>query len=123
MLRALRTKAFQAAMVLAAAYAMLLTAFLSAAEPSIPEISVTGAICLHDGGTPDQPVGPSSSHDDSCCVAICGIGIAALQPFDYSRARLLRADTLLAFEWSLAFVAPLPAPNAQASPRGPPSLI
>jgi hypothetical protein len=120
--RVIRT-ASRSAIALVAVYALLLNALLSASAPFVPTSSGDAIVCLHDVGGPDQPTAPPWGHADSCCIAICGMGIAALPPSDYSRVPLLRVSTLAALEWSHPFVAPSPPPNAQASPRGPPSLI
>jgi hypothetical protein len=111
------------AVALAAIYALLFNALLSGSAPLIPALSADAIICTHDPGGPDQPAGPSTAHDDLCCVAVCGMSVAALPPSDYSRVSLSRARVSTAGEWPLAFIAPSPPPNAQASPRGPPSLI
>src|SRR4051794_1843888 len=111
------------AVALVAIYALLLNALLSAAVPFHPAASGEPIICLHDGGPPDHPAGPSSAHDDSCCVAVCGMGIAALPPSDYSRLPVLRLGAWLRIGWPVGYVALAPPPNAQASPRGPPSLV
>jgi hypothetical protein len=113
----------RSAIALVAVYVLLLNALLSAAVPFAPSPSGDAIICLHDAGGPDQPAGPSSAHDESCCIAICSMGIAALPPSDYSRVPLFRVSTLPAIRWSFALVELSPPPNAQASPRGPPSLV
>jgi hypothetical protein len=113
----------RSAIALVAVYALLLNALLSASLPVVPTASADAIICTHDLGGPDQPAGPSTAHDGLCCIAVCGTSVAALPPSDYSRVPLLRVSTLSALQWSLALVDPSPPPNAQASPRGPPSLI
>jgi hypothetical protein len=113
----------RSAIALVAVYALLLNALLSAAVPFAPSPSADAIICFHDAGGPDQPTGPASAHDESCCVAVCGMGIAALPPSDYSRVPLFRVSALSAIRWSFALVELSPPPNAQASPRGPPSLV
>jgi hypothetical protein len=123
MYRGVTRAVFRSAVALVAVYALLLNALLSAGTPLVPAMSADTVICTHDLGGPDQPVGPSTAHDDLCCVAVCGTSVAALPPSDYSRVSLSRASVLTAIEWSVAFTAPSPPPNAQASPRGPPSLI
>ena len=111
------------AVAVATVYALLLNGLLSAAAPFVPSPSADAVICLHDGGGTDQPAGPSSAHDESCCVAMCGMGIAAVPPSEYSRVSLARASTLSTIQGPLAPVDPSPRTNAQASPRGPPSLV
>jgi hypothetical protein len=123
MYRRMTRAASRSAIALVAVYALLFNALLSASAPVIPSFSADAIICTHEGGGPDQPAGPSSAHDESCCVAICGMGIAVLPPSDYSRVPLLRVSRFSAIASSLASVAPSPPPNAQASPRGPPSLV
>jgi hypothetical protein len=108
---------------LAAVYALLLNVLLAAGTPFALSPSADAIICTHDLGGSDQPAGPSTAHDDLCCIAVCGTSVAALPPSDYSRVSPSRAGVLTAIEWSVAPVAQSPPPNAQASPRGPPSLI
>jgi hypothetical protein len=114
----------RAAAALAAVYALLFNALLSAAAPSMPVPSADLIICTHDSGGPDQPAAPSpAAHDNLCCVAVCGTNAAALLPSDDSQILHAWQSTLLAATPPLAFVAPKPPPNSDASPRGPPSLV
>jgi hypothetical protein len=111
------------AIALVAVYALLLNALLSAAVPFHPAASGEPIICLHDDGAPDQPAGPSSAHDESCCVAMCGMASTALPPSDYSRVPFLHVSTFSRIGWPVGSVELAPPPNGQASPRGPPSLV
>src|SRR5437764_8115837 len=86
--RVIRT-ASRSAIALVAVYALLLNALLSASAPFVPTSSGDAIVCLHDVGGPDQPTAPPWGHADSCFIAICGMGIAALPPSDYSRVPLL----------------------------------
>src|SRR5438270_10428792 len=91
------------AIALVAVYALLLNVLLAAGTPLALLPSADTIICTHDLGGSDQPAGPSTAHDDLCCVAVCGTSVAALPPSDYSRVSLSRASVLTAIEWPLAF--------------------
>jgi hypothetical protein len=125
MRRHLVTKAgIRTAVALVAVYALLFNALLlSASTRFAPSALADAIICTHDGAGSDQPAPQSPLHDDLCCVAVCGTSIATLAPSDYSRISLPRASTFAPAEWPAARVALSSPPNAQASSRGPPSLI
>jgi hypothetical protein len=111
------------AVAVAAVYALLFNALLSAAAPFVPSPSADTIICIHDGGGSDQQTPTAPAHDNLCCVAVCGAAIAALPPADYSQIRLYPPAVFIPAKWSVALIAPSPLPNFQASPRGPPSLL
>jgi hypothetical protein len=124
MRRHLVTRAgIRAAIAFVAVYALLFNALLSASTRVVPSLLADAIICMHDGAASDQPAPQSPLHDDLCCIAVCGTSVATLAPIDYSRISLPRASTFVPAQWSLALFAPSPPPNAQASSRGPPSLI
>jgi hypothetical protein len=111
------------AVALVAVYALLFNALLSASVRAASSPFPDAIICTHDGAGSDQPAPLSPVHDDVCCVAVCGIGAAALAPSNYSRISLPRTSVYAPALWQVALVAPSPPSNAQASSRGPPSLI
>jgi hypothetical protein len=123
MRRSVTIATIRPAIALAAVYALLLNVLLAAGTPFALSPSADAIICTHDIGGSDQPAGPSTAHDGLCCIAVCGTSIAALPPSDYSRVQPSRAGISIIVEWAVALVAQSPPPNAQASPRGPPSLI
>jgi hypothetical protein len=111
------------AIALAAVYALLFNALLSAAAPFVPSPSADAIICMHDGGGPDQPAPSVPAHDNLCCVAVCGTVLAALPPADFLQILHSPPSIVVPAKWSVALRAPSPPPNFQASPRGPPSLV
>src|SRR3954453_4489269 len=83
----------RSAIPLVAVYAFLLNTLLSAAAPFVPASSPDANICIdHAGGPPDQPSGPASAHENSWCVAMFAMGLAALPPSYSSRVSLTRPD-------------------------------
>jgi hypothetical protein len=111
------------AVAVAAIYAMLFNALLSAAAPLLPALSADAVICVHEGAGSDQPAPPLAAHDSLCCVAVCGAVVAALPPTDYSQIVLSLKSIFVRAKSSITLVAPAPVANFQASPRGPPSLV
>jgi hypothetical protein len=111
------------AVAVAAVYALLFNALLSAAAPFVPSPSADAIICTHDGGGSDQPAPSSAAHDSLCCIAVCGMSLAVLPSADYSQILLSPLSGFVAAERPVALIAPSPARNSQVSPRGPPSLV
>jgi hypothetical protein len=111
------------AVAVAAVYAMLFNALLSAAAPFVPPLSADAIICVHDSAGSDQPAPSSAAHDSLCCIAVCGMSAAALPPASYSQIVLSLESIAVPAKSSITLVAPAPPPNFQTSPRGPPSLL
>jgi hypothetical protein len=101
----------RAAIAVVAVYALLLNALFA-------------SICGHEGTASDQPdPPPHSTHDELCCIAACGMSAAVLPPDDFSDMVVWSLQTRAIIDWEMAAFAPSPPPNAQASPRAPPSRI
>jgi hypothetical protein len=114
----------RAAIAVVAVYALLLNALFSASVPFVPSPLANASICGHEGTASDQPdPPPHSTHDELCCIAACGMSAAVLPPDDFSDMVVWSLQTRAIIDWEMAAFAPSPLPNAQASPRGPPSRI
>jgi hypothetical protein len=113
----------RAAIAVVAVYALLLNALFSASVLFVPSPLANASICGHEGTASDQPDLPHSTHDELCCIAACGMSAAVLPPDDFSDMVVWSLQTRAIINWEMAAFAPSPLPNAQASPRGPPSRI
>jgi hypothetical protein len=89
------------AVAVAAVYAFIFNALLSAAAPVIASPTAGVSICGHDADGSDQPLPAAPVHHDVCCLAVCGPHLAVLAPSNYSQFLLLPADILLPTNWSV----------------------
>jgi hypothetical protein len=113
----------RAAIAVAAIYALLFNALLSASAPLAASPLASVSICGHDGAAPDQPGSPDSAHHELCCIAGCGMTAAAALPADHPHIVTWSSKKGAAVQWSVTALKPLPPAQSQTSPRGPPILI